>query len=175
LTTDEDALSCMKVCRQWCDIAYPLIWQRPVIRNLAGFANVARVLLSPDSTQHYADAVRRINLANVTDEYDDEMFMSLRACVKTERMTLGPRSMTSPRAMCQVFGSMPKLVAIDLSNLSLVDDAVIKTLAQTCTGLQGLNINGCRLVGDEAICLLAEKCKNLRRVSSLLHPGLTVR
>lgn len=155
----------MKVCKQWCDISYPIIWQRPVIRNLAGFAKIARVLLSPNSTQPYADAIRRINLGNVTDEYDDEMFMSLQACVKTERMTLGPRSTTSSKAMCTVFGNMPNLVAIDLSNLSRVDDTVIKTLAQTCIGLQGLNINGCKLVGDEAVSLLAANCKGLRRVS----------
>jgi F-box and leucine-rich repeat protein GRR1 len=67
--------------------------------------------------------------------------------------------------MCRVFGSMPHLVAIDLSNISRVDDTVIKTLAQTCPGLQGLNINGCKLVGDEAICALAANCKSLRRVS----------
>jgi len=93
------------------------------------------------------------------------MFMSLKACVKAERMTLGPRSITSPEAMCKVFGSMPNLVAIDLSGITRVDDQVIKTLAQTCRGLQGLNLNGCRLVGDEAVCLLAANCKNLRRVS----------
>jgi len=162
----------MKVCKQWFDISYPIIWQRPVIRNLSGFANIARVLLSPNSTQLYADAIRRINLGNVTDEYDDEMFMSLQACTKTERMTLGPKSITSAKAMCRVFGSMPNLVAIDLSNISRVDDTVIKTLAETCPGLQGLNINGCKLVGDEAVCALAANCKSLRRVSTNSNVGL---
>jgi F-box and leucine-rich repeat protein GRR1 len=74
--------------------------------------------------------------------------------------------------MCRVFGSMPNLVAIDLSNISRVDDTVIKTLAQTCPGLQGLNINGCKLVGDEAICALAANCKSLRRVSIECDGGL---
>lgn len=83
-------------------------------------------------------------------------------------MTLGPTSITSPGAMCRVFRQMPNLVSVDLSSLVQVNDEVIKTLAGTCPKtLQGLNINGCRMVGDEAVCLLAEKCHNLRRVSHI--------
>lgn len=60
---------------------------------------------------------------------------------------------------------MPKLVALDLSKAMLCDDSVIQTMAKTCGDLQGLNINGCVMVGDEAMKMVAEKCTSLRRVS----------
>jgi F-box and leucine-rich repeat protein GRR1 len=154
------------VCKQWCDLAYPIIWQRPAISRLANLAAFARVLLAPTTTQPYAEAVRRINLSHVLEEkYGDEIFMALKKCTKTERMTPGPKSDPSSKAMSEVFRHMPNLCAVDLSHMRQVDDPVVKALAETCSGLQGLNVTMCRLVGDEAISLLADKCKNLRRVS----------
>jgi hypothetical protein len=73
----------------------------------------------------------------------------------------------SAGALRGVLENVPELIAIDLANTPGVDDSVMKTLGRRCGRLQGLNISGCKSVGDEGVKAVAKGCKMLRRVSQL--------
>jgi F-box and leucine-rich repeat protein GRR1 len=70
----------------------------------------------------------------------------------------------SPSALREVIQCLPDLIAIDLSNTEAVDDSVLNVLGRTCGRLQGLNVSGCKGVGDDGVRAIAKGCKMIRRV-----------
>lgn len=68
-------------------------------------------------------------------------------------------------ALRTVIDCLPDLVAVDLANTESVDDSVLKALGKRCIRLQGLNVSGCKSVGDEGVKAIARGCRMLRRVS----------
>lgn len=169
LDRQSDVASCLKVNKTWCLYAFSVLWNRPSVTRASQVATIARVLNAKEPSLPYATAVKRINLSAVTNgPIDDHIFEPWKACVRAERLTLGKNTKVSARALRTVLKEMPKLIALDLAKVMLCDDSVIRTLAETCEDLQGLNINGCVMVGDEAMKLVADKCRSMRRVSSLI-------
>lgn len=168
-------VSCLKVNKTWCLYAFSLLWNRPIATRAAQVATISRVFNSEDPSLPYANAVKRINLSAVTHgPVDDHLFEPWKACTRAERLTLGSNARVSARVLRNVLQHMPNLIAVDLAKISSCDDAAIRTLAETCTDLQGLNINGCTMVGDEAMRVVADQCRNMRRVSHGLPESISM-
>ena len=62
---------------------------------------------------------------------------------------------------------MPELSSVDFNAMGGVEDQVVITLAECCEKLQGLNIGGCKGVGDAGLKAIAKR-NMFRRVSQLL-------
>jgi len=131
----------------------------------------------PHRTFPYSTFIRRLNLGNISESMSDHSFFRLRTCSRLERLTLQGCSKLSDSVLSAVLGdgNMPELVALDLTNVKLVTDRTVGSLARGCPRLQGLNLSGCRLVTDEGVVAVAEGCRLLRRVSSgFFFPSLSV-
>ena len=61
---------------------------------------------------------------------------------------------------------MPGLVGVDLGQVIGMDDRVVMQLAIRCERLQGLNLSGCKAVGDGGMKVVAARSKMLRRVGA---------
>lgn len=169
LDRQSDVLSCLKVNKTWCLYSFSVLWNRPSVTRTSQVATIARVLNATDPSLPYATAVKRINLSGVTNgPIDDHIFEPWKACTRVERMTLGQNNKVTARALRTVLKEMPNLIALDLSRVAMCDDSVVRTMAETCQYLQGLNITGCVNVGDEAMKMVAEKCDSMRRVSCIV-------
>ncbi|KAL7417064.1 hypothetical protein BDY24DRAFT_376505 [Mrakia frigida] len=120
----------------------------------------------PLRTFPYATFIRRLNLGNISESMSDHSFFRLRTCSRLERLTLQGCSKLSDAVLAAVLGdgNMPELVALDLTNVKLVTDRTVGSLARGCPRLQGLNLSGCRLVTDEGVVSVAEGCRLLRRI-----------
>lgn len=124
-----------------------------------------RVLASPTQTFPYASTIRRLNLSHVAKDLSDPLVACLSSCVNVERLTMTGATSVSSSALYRVVRGMSDLVAIDLSDIPLVEDEVIAAVAQRCARLQGLNLSGCKKLTDRGILEIAKHCPMLKRVS----------
>lgn len=159
----------MLVSRNWCLSAFPLLYSRLSITSTPQLASLARILTAPPSSLSlpYATHIRRINLNHIASSLTPDLFTPLAACVRLERIVMVGSVHISAGSLRGVLENVPELIAIDLANTPGVDDSVMKTLGRRCGRLQGLNISGCKSVGDEGVKAVAKGCKMLRRVSQL--------
>lgn len=155
----------MRVNKTWCLYAFSLLWNRPVLSYRDQLVSFARILASDNPSLPYAIAVKRINLSAVAHSFNDNLLLPWKACTRAERVTLGGSSRLTAQTLAKVLGQMPNMIALDLNRVMLCDDRVLRTVAETAPGLQGLNLNGCAMVGDESMKLVAERCRLMRRVS----------
>lgn len=157
----------MLVSKDWCLSAYPLIWHRPSFTNMQKYCRFLSVLNSvpEDLALPYSMSIRRINLSSMASTLRDHLLYPLMACKRVERLALPNAEKVSSAALAAVVGCMPDLLAVDLSGCAMLDDQVLRTLAEKCPRVQGLNLTGCKRVGDGGMQAIAAKHQGLRRVS----------
>ncbi|KAL1408918.1 SCF ubiquitin ligase complex subunit [Vanrija albida] len=164
LPANGDLLSAMQVSRTWCLAGYPLLWQKPALSTVEGFASFVRVLASPKTLLPYADIIKRLSVAGFAREINDDLFRGIAACKRLERLTLSGAVHLSPKALNDVFRELNDLIAIDVSGVTDVDDTVAQEIAISCPKTQGLNLTDCKQLTDEGLLAIAASMKNLRRI-----------
>lgn len=160
-----DLLSILLTSKSWCLAAFHLLWQKPNLTSTHQLAMFVRVIKSRKLTLPYATQVRRLYLAGLSDGLTDNLLVGLEKCHRMERLTLSKATGLTNQALRRIIEGMPDLVAIDLCEVGGTDDTVVKTIAERCSRIQGLNLSGCKSVGDEGVLAIATKSKLLRRVS----------
>ncbi len=113
-------------------------------------------------------SIRRLNLTSnsIAGWLTDDLLEPFHRCSRVERLTLTGASRLSTQALKKVVGGMPALVAVDLSQVAAVEEQVMVQIARRCDRLQGMNLSGCKMVGDEGMSAIAGQCGMLRRVRS---------
>ncbi|WOO82832.1 SCF E3 ubiquitin ligase complex F-box protein grrA [Vanrija pseudolonga] len=164
LPANGDLLSAMQVSRSWCLAGYPLLWQKPALNNVEGFASFVRVLSSPKTLLPYTDIIKRLSIAGFAREVNDDLFRGIAVCKRLERLTLAGAVHLTPKALNDVFRELKELIAIDVSGVTDVDDEVTQGIAANCPKTQGLNLTDCKQLTDEGVLAIAGSMKNLRRV-----------
>ncbi|XP_063545806.1 F-box/LRR-repeat protein 7-like [Cydia strobilella] len=87
---------------------------------------------------------------------------------------------------CKSLSKMTELRVLNLSYNIYITDAIVKTVAQTCSKLESLNVSGCIVkkfncynsqpgvgVSDEGILMICRSCKALRELDISYHELLT--
>lgn len=161
-------MSAMLVSKSWCLTAFPLVWQRPLLSSITQFAAFARVLSMTKTLLPYSTIVRRLVLNGFSNHLTDELFAHVSICRNLERLTIPSAVNLTTRSLKNVFGKLHELVAIDLSGVEAVDDAVLHVIINNCPPLQGLSLCQCPKITDEGILAVASKLQGLRRVSDML-------
>ncbi|TXT10682.1 hypothetical protein VHUM_02187 [Vanrija humicola] len=164
LPANSDLLSAMLVSRPWCLAGYPLLWQKPALNSVEGFASFVRILASPETLLRYTDTIKRLSIAGFAREVNDDLFRGIAACKRLERLTLSGATNLTPKALNDVFRELNDLIAIDVSGVTAVDDDVAQHIAANCPKTQGLNLTDCQQLSDEGVLAIAASMKNLRRI-----------
>lgn len=147
-----------------------MIWTKPVFtsRDQKTLTECIKVLRLANPSFHYARFVRRLNFAPLHGTLQDRQLIEFAVCSRLERLVLTDSRYIGSRTLAKVLGQMKELVAVDLSGVLTTNDGVLKTIAATCTKLQGINLTKCNQITDEGLVALAKQAKCLRRVSSEL-------
>lgn len=125
----------------------------------------AKSLLPNGTTFPYPDFIRRLNFSSLAQSITDPILLRLLPCTHLERLTLAScTSLTTP-TLITLLSHCSRLVALDVSDVVGVEDAVLQQVGQTCRGLQGLNLSGCTRVTNLGVEAIAAGCSKLRRVS----------
>ena len=154
----------MLVSRAWCLTGFPLLWHKPSLESVRQLSAVARVLVTRQTSLPYATSIRRLNLTPLAEVLVDEVIVPFEKCKRVERLTLSGASGINAWALRRLVRGMPLLISLDLANMENVTDEVLQDVAANCPNLQGLNLTGCKLVGDAGLGALAWRVRNLRRV-----------
>ncbi|RSH84669.1 SCF ubiquitin ligase complex subunit [Apiotrichum porosum] len=128
------------------------------------FAAFARVLSMTKTLLPYSTIVRRLVLNGFSNHLTDELFAHVSICRNLERLTIPSAVNLTSRSLKNVFGKLHELVAIDLSGVEAVDDAVLHVIINNCPPLQGLSLCQCPKITDEGILAVASKLQGLRRI-----------
>ncbi|KAL7420162.1 SCF ubiquitin ligase complex subunit [Cryptotrichosporon argae] len=163
LTDPRDLVSALLVSQNWCDAGFGLLWHRPSLTSIAQFAAFTRALSLALPSRPYARHVRRLNLTAIAGELGDELVGALARCVRLERLVLAGAARLSKWGLRALVADLAGLLALDLSHIPAVDDALLEHVAAHCPRLQGLNLTGCKAVGDDGI-RAAARCRALRRL-----------
>jgi len=126
---------------------------------------MSRTLRSISPTLPYATAIRRLNLSGLSDSLNDYLVSGLEMCSRLDRITLTNAEGVSTQAIKRIMAGMKETTAVDLSGTPSVENTVVRTVGEAMDKLQGLNLTGCKGVGDDGLKIIAEK-KNFRRVSA---------
>ncbi|WFD32318.1 hypothetical protein MSPP1_003363 [Malassezia sp. CBS 17886] len=164
MSSQNDLLSCLLVCKQWCACSVPLMWHRPAFHKLSSLFKLIHVMIQPAASFPYATYVRRLNFSLLAGDLDDQLFGRMAVCARLERLTLAGCSQVSDATLVRVLRCTPQLVAVDLSGVVQLTDHTLATLAAHCARLQGANLSGCRELTSHGIAQLARSCCALRRV-----------
>lgn len=157
------------VCKSWCQCGVELLWHKPQFPNLFALSRMLAVLGSEESTFPYASYIRRLNFTSLNSEISDKTLLRFQECTRLERLTLAECSTLSSDAIVRMLHSAgSQLVALDMSEVKNVDDAVLEEVGRTCHRLQGLNLSGCSKVTTKGVEAIAMGCPSLRRVHSLV-------
>lgn len=166
-----DLFAALQVSRTWCLTAYPLLWSRPSLTHPHQLASLSRTLVSLAPSLPYATAIRRLNLSMVSNRLNDYLIDGLEYCTRVDRLTVTNAEGLSTQALKRVLGNMRDVTAVDLSGTSCVENTIVRRIGESMDRLQGLNLTGCKGVGDEGLKVIAERRKNFRRVSWKLPDG----
>jgi F-box and leucine-rich repeat protein GRR1 len=161
----KDLVHDMRVSKQWCLIAFPILWQKPSLSSIDAFRLFVRVLREPEPLLPYSTAVKRLVFNGFSRHIDDDSFEAIGLCQNLERLTLPGASRLSSKALISVFGKLQNLIAVDLWGVEAVNDQVVSQIATSCPKIQGLNLAQCNSITDEGILAVAAKSAKLRRVS----------
>lgn len=162
-----DLKRALLISRAWCQCTVPVIWTKPVFssRDPKALTEFIKVLRLANSFFNYAGFVRRLNFAPLHGTLQDRQLVEFAVCNRLERLVLTDSRYIGSRTLAKVLGQMKDLVAVDLSGVLTTNDGVLKTIASTCTKLQGINLTKCNQITDEGVVALAKQAKCLRRVS----------
>jgi F-box and leucine-rich repeat protein GRR1 len=163
-----DLFNALQVSRTWCLTAYPLLWCRPSLTHPLQLASLSRTLVSPSPSLPYATSIRRLNLSMVSTRLNDYLIDGLEYCTRVDRLTITNAEGLSTQALKRVLGGMRDTTAVDLSGTACVENSIVRRIGEGMDRLQGLNITGCKGVGDEGLKVIAERRKNFRRVCSIV-------
>ena len=164
LSSPHDLLSCLMVSKNWARNSVDLLWHRPLCNTWEHLRNVATSVQSDRAYFPYADLVKRLNLANISNIISDGTLDPFERCKRIERLTLTSCAQLTDRGIMNIVTGNSNLLALDVSGLNSITNNSIEALATNCPRLQGLNISNCRQVTDQSLIQLAENCKYLKRV-----------
>ncbi|GAA5831222.1 hypothetical protein JCM11251_007797 [Rhodosporidiobolus azoricus] len=156
----------LRVCKSWCQCGVELLWHKPIFKTLPSLYRMLQVVSLPEDQQTfpYPKFVRRLNFNNLHHEMSDRMLAKLLPCTRIERLTLTLCKGLTSAAMVSLLSLSKRLIALDLSDVENVDDAVLEAMARNCPKLQGLNMSGCARITDRGLEQLALGCPALRRI-----------
>lgn len=168
MTDIKDLKRALLISRAWCQCTVPVIWTKPVFssRDSKTLTECIKILRMANSFFNYARFVRRLNFAPLHGTLQDRQLIEFAVCSRLERLVLTDSRYIGSRTLAKVLGQMKDLVAVDLSGVLTTNDGVLKTIAATCTKLQGINLTKCNQITDDGVVALAKQAKYLRRVSA---------
>lgn len=159
----KDIFSALQVSRSWCLSGFSLLWQKPALTTPRQLGSLCRTLRSLSPSLPYAASIRRLNLSGLATSLNDYLIDGLEMCSRVDRITINNAQGVSTQALKRILGGMKEITAVDLSGTSCVENTVVHTIGEAMDKLQGLNLTGCKGVGDEGLKIVAEK-KKFRRV-----------
>lgn len=165
LSASADLLHVMLTCKRWSRNAVDLLWHRPACTTWKKYEMVCNTLVRQQNYYAYAEFVKRLNLAQLSDQVNDGSVQPLAMCNRVERLTLTGCKGLADTGLIALTTNSTHLMALDISGDFQITEESIKVIAQHCKRLQGLNISNCVRIASESLVLLAENCKYLKRVS----------
>lgn len=164
LSASSDLRHVMLTCKRWSRNAVDLLWHRPACTTWKKHGMICNTLTLDHPYYAYADFVKRLNLAQLSDEVNDGSVTPLAVCNRVERLTLtGCKGLTDTGLIALATNSS-HLMALDISGDEQITEESVKVIAEHCKRLQGLNISNCTKISPESLVVLAENCKYLKRV-----------
>lgn len=164
LSNATDLLCVMLACKRWSRNAVDLLWHRPACTSWEKYEVVCSTLSLKQPYYSYADFVKRLNLAQLSNKVSDGSVQPLASCNRVERLTLTGCTKLADTGLIALVRNSSHLMALDISGDKEVTEESIKVIAEHCKRLQGLNITSCVKISSESLVLLAESCKYLKRV-----------
>ena len=171
METPRDLYAALRVSRSWCLAGFSLLWSKPHLTSATQLAKLTRVLQSPNPSLPYASQVRRLHLSGLSSVLSEHLIDGLERCTRVDRLTMPKASDVSSAALRKLVSGMREATAIDLSDTAGVNDSVVLAIAEHCEKIQGLNLGGCKAVGDEGLKAIAERRRGFRRVRLAVHPS----
>lgn len=167
LSASSDLLHVMLTCKRWSRNAVDLLWHRPACTTWKKYEMVCNTLGRQQPYYAYQDFVKRLNLAQLSDQVNDGSVTPLAVCNRVERLTLTGCKGLADTGLIALATKSTHLMALDISGDVQITEESIKVIAQHCKRLQGLNISNCVKIASESLVTLAENCKLLKRVRPL--------
>ncbi|KAF3760354.1 hypothetical protein M406DRAFT_297121 [Cryphonectria parasitica EP155] len=164
LSASSDLLNIMLTCKRWSRNAVDLLWHRPACTTWKKYEMVCNTLGREQPYYGYADFVKRLNLAQLSDQVNDGSVTPLAVCNRVERLTLTGCKGLADTGLIALATNSSHLMALDISGDQQITEESIKVIAEHCRRLQGLNISSCVRIASESLVLLAESCKLLKRL-----------
>lgn len=172
LSASTDLRNVMLTCKRWSRNSVDLLWHRPACTTWKKHSMICKTLSLEQPYYAYAEFVKRLNLAQLSQEVNDGSVVALAACNRVERLTLTGCSGLTDMGLTALATNSSHLMALDISGDFQITEESIKVIAEHCKRLQGLNISNCVRISPESLVVLAEACKYLKRVSfALLQLG----
>lgn len=172
LSASSDLLNVMLTCKRWSRNAVDLLWHRPACTTWKKYEMVCNTLGRERTYYAYPDFVKRLNLAQLSDQVNDGSVTPLAVCNRVERLTLTGCKGLADTGLIALATNSSHLMALDISGDDQITEESIKVIAQHCKRLQGLNISGCVRIASESLVPLARACTLLKRVC-LFHQLLS--
>lgn len=164
LSASNDLLSVMLTCKRWSRNAVDLLWHRPACTTWAKYEMVCHTLGLQQPYYAYAEFVKRLNLAQLSDQVNDGSVQALAVCNRVERLTLTGCKGLADTGLIALTSNSSHLMALDISGDNQITEESVKVIAEHCRRLQGLNISNCVKIASESLVILAENCRYLKRV-----------
>lgn len=170
LNSTSDLQTCMLVCKAWARNSVDLLWYRPSTSNWKNLINVIKTASKRNGYFAYHDLIKRLNLGQLKHEVSDGTLIPLSLCKRIERLTLPGCSKLTDLSISQMIRGNRSLMAVDVSDVEMISDSTMHTLAENCFRLQGLNVSSCKGLTDESLVAVARNCRRIKRVSTILLP-----
>lgn len=169
LSASSDLLNVMLTCKRWSRNAVDLLWHRPACTTWKKYEMVCNTLGREHTYYAYPDFVKRLNLAQLSDQVNDGSVTPLAVCNRVERLTLTGCKGLADTGLIALATNSSHLMALDISGDDQITEESIKVIAQHCKRLQGLNISGCVRIASESLVPLARACTLLKRVCLFIN------
>lgn len=165
MSSTADLRSCMLVSKVWARNSVDLLWHRPATHSWRNLHNIIHSVRNKNGYFVYHDLIKRLNLAQLTEQISDGTLQPLSDCKHIERLTLTGCSRLTDLSVAKLIEGNRNLLAVDVSGLNAITDRTLVAIANSCFRLQGLNITKCTKITDDSLVEIARNCRRMKRVS----------